>query len=364
MNKKGIFISATNQHIGKTTVCLGLISGLNKRLNKVGFIKPVGQEHVTYQDVRVDKDVVLFKDHFNLPSTIESMSPVIFDRGFTRDYLDQKVNLDQLQNKISSCYQTLEKENDFVVVEGTGHVAVGSICDLNNAQVAKQLGLEAILIAEGGLGSSFDRLTLNKDEFEKHGVKVKGIILNKVIEDKIDMVENYMTKALSKWNIPLLGIIPFNCFLSTPSMADYQSLFKTEVFSGKENLLDHYKKYSLVACSETRFEQTIEQDQLIITPANREDIILVILSHYWDQKIASLPFKTGLILTGTTPPSKSIIEQLKKAHIPALYAPLSSYKVTQKISSHIAKIQKEDMEKIEEAKQAVESHINFDLLLN
>lgn len=363
MNKKGIFIAATNQNIGKTTVCLGLISGLNKRLNKVGFIKPVGQEHVTYENVRVDKDVVLFKDHFGITSPIESMSPVIFDKGFTRDYLDQKIELKTLQDKITSCYKKLEQENEFMVVEGTGHVAVGSICDLNNAQVASQLGLDAVLIAEGGLGSSFDRLTLNKDVFEKHGVKIRGIILNKVLEEKKEMIETYMKKALNKWDIPILGIIPYNRFLSTPSMADYQSLFKAEVFSGKENLLEHFKKYSLVACSETRFAETIKQDQLIITPANREDIILVILSYYWDQKIANLPFSLGLILTGPTPPSASIVEQLKMAHIPALYAPLSSYKVTQKISSHIAKIQKEDKEKIQEAKLAVESHINFDLLL-
>jgi len=35
MNKNSLFIAATGKNIGKTTVCLGLVSGLLKKLNKV-----------------------------------------------------------------------------------------------------------------------------------------------------------------------------------------------------------------------------------------------------------------------------------------------------------------------------------------
>lgn len=363
MISNGLFIAATGQNIGKTTICLGLLSGLLKKIGKVGFIKPVGQEHVTFEDTRVDKDVVLFKDHFNLEADISSMSPVIFDREFTRNYLDEKISLSDLKNKIITSYNTLQQENDFIIVEGTGHVGVGSIAHLNNAMVCKELGLEAILIAEGGLGSSFDRLTLNKELFEKHGVKVRGVILNKVLEEKKQMVEHYMQKALARWDIPLLGIVPYNRLLSTPSMQDFELLFNTKVLSGEELILEHFKKFTLVACSDIRYEQLIEKEQLIITPASREDIILTTLSHYWDQKTGNIPFKTGMILTGTIAPSPSIIEQLKKAHIPALYVSEASYKVMQKINKHIAKIQKEDIEKIEAAKRQVEAHIDFEKIL-
>lgn len=42
--------------MGKTTVSLGLISGLKKRFKNVGFIKPVGQQHEqTAGGVLVDK---------------------------------------------------------------------------------------------------------------------------------------------------------------------------------------------------------------------------------------------------------------------------------------------------------------------
>ncbi|MCB1110841.1 MAG: AAA family ATPase, partial [Chlamydiia bacterium] len=61
MSKKAFFIAATGQHVGKTTTCLGLVSGLMKKYKNVGFIKPIGQEHVEIETgVHVDKDVVLF----------------------------------------------------------------------------------------------------------------------------------------------------------------------------------------------------------------------------------------------------------------------------------------------------------------
>jgi AAA domain len=70
--QRPIFIAATRQHVGKTTVSLAMMSGLKKRFDKVGFIKPVGQQHVKVRsenqdaELRVDKDVCLVKEHFHL----------------------------------------------------------------------------------------------------------------------------------------------------------------------------------------------------------------------------------------------------------------------------------------------------------
>lgn len=39
---------------------------------------------------------------------------------------------------------------------------MGSIIGLSNARVARELGLEIVLVANGGLGSTFDELELNR----------------------------------------------------------------------------------------------------------------------------------------------------------------------------------------------------------
>src|SRR5436853_184755 len=121
--KKAIFIAATGQNVGKTTLCLGILAGLKKRISSVGFIKPVGQQHVlTSCGAKADKDVVLFKEHFGLLAPYDIMSPVLCPAGFTRDFLDEKVDEKELIHKVKKSFDRLAKENDFVLVEGTGHV--------------------------------------------------------------------------------------------------------------------------------------------------------------------------------------------------------------------------------------------------
>ena len=115
MNHKGFFVASTGQHVGKTTTCLGLVSGLKKRFSSVGFMKPIGQEHVEIETgIHVDKDVLLFQDHFELKEDSALMSPVLFPRGFTRDFLDQKVSEDKLRQAIETSFQTIQKHNDCV----------------------------------------------------------------------------------------------------------------------------------------------------------------------------------------------------------------------------------------------------------
>lgn len=47
-------------------------------------------------------------------------------------------------------------------------------------QVAKALNADMILIANGGLGSAYDELELNRGICEKNGINVRGVVLNKV----------------------------------------------------------------------------------------------------------------------------------------------------------------------------------------
>lgn len=46
--------------------------------------------------------------------------------------------------------------------------------------MAKALNADMILVANGGLGSAYDELELNRGICEKYGIKVRGVVLNKV----------------------------------------------------------------------------------------------------------------------------------------------------------------------------------------
>ena len=250
MKKNAVYIGATGQNVGKTTLCLGIIAAMKKRFSSVGFIKPVGQQHLKVKnDTNVDKDVVLFKQHFQLPEDWEHMSPVMIPAGFTRSYLDGEMSEQAMEEKILHSFRKIYHQNAFTVVEGTGHIGVGSIINLNNARVASMLGLDMVIIASGGLGMAYDELALNIEMCNFYGVKIRGIILNRVLDDKREMILEYFPKSLRKRNIPLLGCVPYNAFLNTPTLKDFENLFNTSLLSGEQHRYRHFMHVRLVAGS-------------------------------------------------------------------------------------------------------------------
>lgn len=364
MVSNAVFVAATGQNVGKTTLCLGLIAALKRRYSSVGFLKPVGQQHLQIEEgINVDKDVFLFKEHFNLDSSWHDMSPVILPAGFTRDFLDQKIDDKALYAKIKTAFENISSKHPYTIVEGTGHVGVGSIVNLNNAQVAKFLGLDMVIIASGGLGSAFDELALNIHMCQEYGVKVRGVILNRVLEEKREMIMEYVPRALKKWGVPLLGCVPYNEFLSNPTIRDFETLFNAPLLSGDQHRYRHFQHTRLVACSLEAYESEMQYNELIITPATRVDIIRVILERHKRSLIVdNKDFEGGIILTSRHPPSDEIVHEIRQVDIPVIYAPLFSYDAMKKITSFIAKIRDKDVPKILKAIELVEANVCLDRL--
>lgn len=190
--QRPIFVAATKQHVGKTTTSLSLVSGLIKQFgDKVGFIKPVGQQHVPVTGangkvLRIDKDSCLVREYFGLEHLdYEDMSPVIIPEGYTKKYVDGEVSLQDQIAAVERAMARVSAASDVVLVEGTGHCAVGSIVGLNNARTASLMGADMVLVANGGLGSAFDELELNRILCQHYNVRIAGVIINKVSKNRV-----------------------------------------------------------------------------------------------------------------------------------------------------------------------------------
>ena len=121
---------------------------------------------------------------YRLNCPLVDMSPIAVEPDFTRKYL-QSANNEALVKKIQKAFDRVAWEKDFVLCEGSGHAGVGSVFDLSNAQVAKILGAKVIIVTQGGIGKPIDEVCLNQALFEKEGVEIIGVIINKVLEEKV-----------------------------------------------------------------------------------------------------------------------------------------------------------------------------------
>ena len=102
---------------------------------------------------------------------------VLVPKGYTKDFIDGKVDRQSQVDRIRESFAEIEKRSEVTLVEGTGHVGVGSIIDMSNAQTAALLGADVVLVANGGLGSAFDELEVRRMHhfMESHVVRTGKI---------------------------------------------------------------------------------------------------------------------------------------------------------------------------------------------
>lgn len=345
-----VFIAATRQNDGKTTTSLGLIAALQKKFPKIGYIKPVGQRFVEVKEHKIDEDTVLMDSVYSLNCPLVDMSPIAVEPDFTRKYL-QAANNDVLVKKIHDAFDRVAWEKDFVLCEGSGHAGVGAVFDLSNAQVAKHLGCKVIIVARGGIGKPIDEVALNQALFEKEGVEIIGVIINKVMPDKVDYISDFARRGLKRKGLDLLGVIPHQPMLSSPTMAAIRDELDAELLNTPTNIHALVDDVVVGAMSAMNAVKYFKRDVLLITPGDREDILATVCASEV-QKMA------GVVLTGGIRPENGLLRALKNLTIPVLLAGDDSYVVASKVHDLTVKTRPADAEKISLIRSIIAKNVN------
>jgi BioD-like phosphotransacetylase family protein len=355
-----VFIAATRQNEGKTTTSLGLLAALQNFYPRIGYIKPVGQRFIEIEEQKIDEDTVLMDQVYRLNCPLLDMSPIAVEPDFTRKYL-QSSNNEALVKKIVKAFDRVAWEKDFVLCEGSGHAGVGSVFDLSNAQVAKILGAKVIIISQGGIGKPIDEVYLNQAVFEKEGVEIIGVILNKVTTDKLDYITEFARRGFKRKGLDLLGVLPHRHLLSSPTIASIQEDLRAEClndYCGQQvnNLVDSVIIGAMGAQNAiTHFKRGC----LVITPGDREDVIRAAVS------VASDPDQqlAGIVLTENLRPNPAIMRIIEKAPFPILLATEDSYEVAYRVHNLNVKTRPGDAEKISVIRDIIAAHIDVNKIL-
>ena len=357
-----LFVAATRQNDGKTTTCLGLFAALQQRLDRVGYIKPIGQRFVKFHDQLIDEDTVLFDTTYDIRTPIESMSPVAIDSTFTRRFLDDPEGMHPLLiDKVLRAFDRSAYEKDVIIIEGSGHAGVGAICNLSNAEVARLLGAKAIIVSRGGIGKPVDEIALNKSLFDKFGVEVIGAILNKVDPERLELVRQYTGKALGRLGVPLLGVIPTTETLTFPNLSQVVETVEGRWLNGKA-LGQSNRVLNVVvgAMTATSLIDYIKPGMLVITPGDREDVLLLTIASC---SVAGQKPLAGIVLTRNILPSPHIMEMIAQTSIPVVISREESYTVASRIYSMTVKTQPQDADKIPVIKKLIADNVDLTAIL-
>jgi hypothetical protein len=353
-----VYIAATRQNDGKTTVSLGLLAAMQSVYPRIGYIKPVGQRFVEIEEHKIDEDTVLMNQVYQFNCPLVDMSPIAVEPDFTRKYL-QSSNNEALVKKIIKAFDRVAWEKDFVVCEGSGHAGVGSVFDLSNAQIAKILGAKVILISQGGIGKPIDEVYLNQAVFEREGVEIIGVILNKVLPDKLDFVSEFARRGLKRKGLELLGVVPYRSILSRPTMDLIREELKADCLNAGSRTQDVVDSVMVGAMDVQNSFRHFKRGLLVITPADRVDILLAAATSAAepDQQVA------GMVLTGEFKPQPAVTRIIEKLPFPLLRASADIYEVASAVHNLIVKTRADDTEKISVIRDIIAAHVDVDKIL-
>jgi BioD-like phosphotransacetylase family protein len=356
-----IYLAATGQNRGKTTVSLGVLDGFRRRGLSTGFMKPVGQRTVIEDGVPADEDAVLMRQVFDLGEPLHQMSPVHIPRGFTQAYIEGGF-VEDLPARIRTAHAAFGDERDILLIEGTGHAGVGAVIDLSNAVVASMLGAPAVIVSEGGVGRPIDEIVLNASLFARHGVQVAGAIVNKVDLDAKPGLARTLERGLARHGIPLLGVLPYRPLLSNPTLAMVLEGVHGETLCPGPDLDQVIGGVAIGAMEPEHMLQRIGPRSLVIVPGDRTDVITALVG----ARAGGHPDDDGplgIVLTGGYRPDRTVIDAIRGADLFATIVPEDTYVVASEVHDLLVKTHASDAGKIAEIKALVWEYLFIDRVL-
>ncbi|WP_370408982.1 phosphate acetyltransferase [Tenacibaculum dicentrarchi] len=350
---KAVYIAASEANSGKSMLSLGLMQLLLRKKPKVGYFRPI-----------IDNPIAGKKDnHINTVLNYFKIKCAYDDcYAFTRSDLINKLNddkEDEVIGEIIEKYKILEEQNDFVIVEGTDFSDHGAVIEMDlNVLIAKNLGIPVIIVSGGlnkTLGDFIQGLRLTYDSFVNKDVKVISVVANKIEESNIDVIIKEVGKNLPK-DISI-NAIPINKKLNNPTIKELSDRIDAKVLFGENYLNNITGDIKVGAMQLANYLHHLTEDCVIVTPADRSDILLGTLQANISTNYPSI---SGVVLTGgieLNPSIIKLIEGLEKT-VPILWVKEGTFAVTTKLGNVRAHIYAENVDKIKRSINIFEKYVD------
>jgi dethiobiotin synthetase len=200
-----VFITGTDTNVGKTVITAGIAAVMQSLGYETGVYKPIQSGCINRNGFYISPDLQFVKtvdSNIKIKSTYNFINPVA-------PALAAKIeNVEIIPQEILSDYNFMKKFNDFVVVEGAGGLLCPVYDDLFISDIVKLLNIPLIIVTKADLGT-INHTLLTIKTAQGMGIKVKGVIINKFLENTIDMAEKTAPEYISKLSgVEVLGILP------------------------------------------------------------------------------------------------------------------------------------------------------------
>jgi hypothetical protein len=352
-NIPSIYVCSTTKFCGKSAICLGLVKRFKTEGYKVGYFKPVGYEmaHGPHGE-RVDEDAQLMKDVLGLEIPLETIVPIVLGSRFLEE--GARIESGAYEKRILRAYEAATRNMDLMVIEGV-YDGVGVSFGVDATTLSKKLESNTVIVSTIETDASVDSIICAKECMELHGARVLGTILNRVPKTDIERIKAFAASTLKKNEVPVLGIIPDDVTLRSPTVRELCEETTCTVLTGADNLDKIIEEFLVGAMTPesalTYFRRSLRK--AVITGGDRMDI----------QMAALQTDLSALILTGNYYPDARVLARAEEIGVPVLLVPTDTFATVKGISSLTGRIRPNDTRKIELASQLVDRYVDCEEIL-
>ena len=351
-----LYITATEARSGKSTIALGIMEMLLRKIDSVGFFRPI----ILDSDDQ-DDDINLISSHFDLKIPYDQMY------GFTQTEAINLISQDkeaELFEGIIGKYNELREMCHFVLCEGTDFQSFTAAFEFDiNAEISKNLSCPVLLVANAYKKTADDlvrSVELALDSLSAEGCKTIATIINKT-EGKAEqaviksLIERGLTRNQLTYNIP------YEESLGKPTVGEIAMILGAEVLYGKEHLDRHVYNFTVAAMHLQNFLTRIEYGSLIIVPGDRADVIVACLAAVSSTSMENI---SGILLTGGLKPEKPIRDLIKgfPSVVPILSVREDTFPTAANVNKIHSKISPDDIRKITLALGLFNKHVDVEQL--
>jgi BioD-like phosphotransacetylase family protein len=336
-------VTSMRQSAGKTSIIIGIAKALKK---KIGYIKPFG-ERFLYRKKRLwDYDAALITNIFGLDENPEDMSI-----GFHHAKLLFMLNeVTTAGEKLRELSKSVGEGKDLFFVECGKDITYGASIHLDAISVARQLDAPLIVVAGGDANTVLDDLIFLKNYVQLGGVRLKGVIINKVT-NAADFCETRLPR-IKRNGVEVLGVIPYCKELPYFSVSYLADRLFAKTITCEEKLGRTARNIFIGSMSvDAALKNPLfrQESTVTVTGGDRHDMIAAALENN----------AMAVILTSNILPPSNLIAEAAQREIPLLLVSADTYETARQIACLESLPTKDDSAKIALIEQMVRTHVNL-----
>ncbi|MCL4424225.1 MAG: phosphotransacetylase family protein [Firmicutes bacterium] len=334
-----------NAGSGKTAVCLGLALKLQEQGLKVAYFKPVGAGRPE------DEDAILMHHVLKMKEPLEVLVPVTTSAYYLTRYRNPEESLERVLHS----FERVSKGADLTVIEGTTSPQTFAGLGLDAFSLANRFKSMALTIKKIENDLGLDTVLFYNEHLRAKGINFLGTIFNNVPRPILDKTLGVYKPILERRDFRVLGVIPKNPSISSPTVQQYYDILGGEILEGEEKM-DLIVEEVLIGAM--TLDSALEYfrrtpNKAVVTGGDRADVAL-----------AALETNTSvLILTGGLYPSVNVLTRAHEKGVPVILVHYDTFTTVEKLHEVTRKIRPNDARGIALAKSSLENNCDWSYIL-